>query len=75
MHRDKELEDFQDRPHPLDRVGLWSYLTFSWVSTYINLTKKFQFLQEMHPRPATNDISDKAFQRLKARLGPNKSLW
>ena len=75
MHQDKELDDFQDRPHPLDRVGLWSYLTFSWVSTCINITKKFQFSQEMHPRPANNDITDKAFNRLKARLSPKKRLW
>ena len=50
------MDKLQDRRHPLDKLGIWSYLNFTWVDYYLRKTKEGDFDQCMHPDlPGGND--------------------
>ena len=44
------MDKLQDRRHPLDKQGVWSFLNFNWVKYYLDGTKGgVVFEQNMHP--------------------------
>ena len=60
----KLIDDLQGKEHPLDQAGLFSYLSFGWVNSYIRVTKTTLFEQHMHSKLPVDDGAFRSFKNL-----------